>query len=557
MAPRNAVPSEPAEGIDALIFGIASVLGQSQEGGSFTAFTAAAALLAIVMLIWDTIEVGRNDAANIVNSVFGSRILTRRMAVRIAGIGVLLGATLSSDVIETARKGIFSPDAFQISDALAIYTSVYIVDTVLLYSYSAFGMPVSTTMTLVFELLGASTCLGILRSSQSIHAVEWSSVSKVILAIICSIFLSGVMGFIIQRFARAAIRDKWSSLPQLLLYGGLVGGGLMAGLAYFMLIKGMKQVVLIKPVVDLVTKTPFVGPIITILAFWVTFGILIHFTLIIFRRRAAELLFPILTVIGMLGMAFSFGQNDLANCAAPGLAALKLAYGAYENKAIEDITRATIPWWALMGCGALLVMGMMTEHAQRVTRAEVRTGSAGHHVKLWAPSWCISIARRILVRRPGGDMMPSLAPAVTKNVRGKTMHYDPLRACVIVCVSASVIATASALAMPVSTTYVAFAAVVATGAADRIFVRGDAALKLGRSIWVVFSWFLAGVIAFFATGIVAIIVYYLGVIGMAVCVCSNLVIRGFVKRRSDAQEERVRMEARERMHPEEYSLEEE
>lgn len=533
------------------------LFAQSAEGGSVTPYVAAAAILAVVMLIWDTIEVGRNDAANIVNSVFGSRILTRRMAVRVAGIGVLLGATLSSDVIETARKGIFSPEAFTIDEALAIYTSVYIVDTVLLYTYSAFGMPVSTTMTLVFELLGASLFLGAVRSNESIHAVEWAGVGKVVLAIICSIFLSGAMGFMIQRFSRAAIRDKWSSLPQLLLYGGLVGGGLMAGLAYFMLIKGMKSVSFVKPVVALIKQTPYFGPILTILILWIGFGIVIHILLVVFRRRAAELLFPVLTVIGMLGMAFSFGQNDLANCAAPGLAALKLVQGSYQNRSIDDITQASIPWWALLGCGALLVMGMMTEHAQRVTRAEVRTGSAGHHVKLWAPAWCIGLARRILSRRPGDGVMPSLAPAVTKNVRGKTMHYDPLRACVIVCVSASVIATASALKMPVSTTYVAFAAVVATGAADRIFVRGDAALKLGRSIWVLFSWFAAGVISLVATGLTVIAVFYLGVIGMACCVGVNLVIRSFVKRRSDVQEERVRMEARERMHPEEYSLEEE
>ncbi|MBE7508065.1 MAG: inorganic phosphate transporter [Planctomycetia bacterium] len=542
---------------DSLQHGVLNVIAQSAAAEGFSSFTAAAAVLAIGMLIWDTIEVGRNDAANIVNSVFGSRILSRKMAVRIAAIGVILGATLSSDVIETARRGIFSPEAFGVREVLAIYTSVYIVDTILLYTYSAFGMPVSTTMTLIFELLGASLFLGVFRSPESIHAVTWGGVVKVLVAIVCSIFLSGVMGFIIQRFARAAIRDKWSSLPQLLLYGGLVGGGLMAGLAYFMLIKGMKNVSLIKPLVSVIKSSPYEGPILALLAMWVVFGILIHLTLIIYRRRAAELLFPVLTVLGMLGMAFSFGQNDLANCAAPGLAALKVVSGVYQNQPIEDISRANIPWWALFGSGVLLVMGMMTDHAQRVTRAEVRMGSAGHHVKLWAPNWCITIARRILARGRGGEVMPSLAPIETKNVRGKTLHYDPLRACVIVCVSASVIATASALGMPVSTTYVAFAAVIATGAADRIFVRGDAALKLGRSIWVVFCWFAAALIAMIAAGLVSLVVFYLGVIGMATCIIVNLFIRGHVKRRSDAQEHRVRLEARERMHPEEYSLEEE
>lgn len=535
-----------------------TILAENGDPGVLTPFMYMAVVLAVVMLIWDTVEVGRNDAANIVNSVFGARIFTRRAAVRLASIGVVLGATFSSDVIETARSGIFDPQSFEndVEAVLAVYLSVYIVDTVLLYTYSAFGMPVSTTMTLVFSLLGGSLFLGAVTSQNSLEAVEWYGVSKVLLAIVCSIGLSGFMGFVLQRAARGAIGDKWSSLPTLLLHGGWIGGGLMAGLAYFMLIKGMKNLGFVKVFTKFIQSFPYYGPILTIVVLWIFFAILIHLSLVIFRKRAAELLFPTLTVLGMLGMAFAFGQNDLANCAAPGLASLKLVHGHYTNTSVAEITRAMIPRWALFGCGVLLVMGMMTEHAQRVTRAEVRTGSAGHHVKLWAPRWCIGLASAILARRPQ-PVMPSLAPVVTKNVRGKTMHYDPLRACVIVCVSACVIATASALAFPVSTTYVAFAAVVATGMADRIFVRGDAALKLGRSIWVVFSWFAAAVLATVCAGFVAITVYYIGIAGMAICIALNLLVRGYVKRRSDAQEERVRQEARERMHPEEYSLEEE
>ena len=123
-------------------------------------FLYAALAVAIGMLIWDCIEVGRNDAANLVNAVFGARVMRRRTAVWIAGLAVIVGATAASPVLETARKGIFDPTGLDLQQALAIYTAVYIVDTVLLYSYSAFGMPVSTTASLVFELLGASFAVG-------------------------------------------------------------------------------------------------------------------------------------------------------------------------------------------------------------------------------------------------------------------------------------------------------------------------------------------------------------------------------------------------------------
>ncbi|MBN2562933.1 MAG: inorganic phosphate transporter [Phycisphaerae bacterium] len=520
-----------------------------------TPFLYAAAILAVVMLLWDTIEVGRNDAANIVNAVFGSRILTREWAVRVAGAGVILGAYLSSDVIETARKGIFSPALFTVEQALAIYISVYLVDTILLYSYSAFGMPVSTTMTLVFELLGASLFLGALRDGEPVNAVKWAKAGTVMLAIICSIAMAGAMGFILQRAARGAIRDKWSSLPMLLQHGGWAGGGLMAGLCYFMMVKGGANVEAIAALKEFLKDTfAEYDALMSIITLWVFFAILIHFSLVIYGRRAARCLFPVLTVIGMLCMAFAFGQNDLANCASPGLAAIELIKGKLRGMDTAAATEVPIAWWMLLVCGALLVVGMTTVNARRVTRAEVRTGSAGDRVKLWAPQWCIGLATLILRTRREA---PSLAPAITKTRGGRTMHYDPLRACVIVCVSACVIATASSLALPVSTTYVAFAAVVATGMADRIFVRGDAALKLGRAIWVVMSWFLAALIATLVTGVVCLVVYYTGVVGMVLCVAANLLVRRIVKRRADAQEERVRREAEERMHPEEFATEDE
>ncbi len=523
--------------------------------GAMTPFLYGAAILAVVMLLWDTIEVGRNDAANIINAVFGSRILSRQWAIRIAGLAIILGACMSSDVIETARKGIFTPGEFTIEQALAIYISVYIVDTILLYTYSAFGMPVSTTMTLVFELLGASLFLGLFKEGDSINAVNWAKAGKVMTGIVCSIFLSGAMGFFLQRAARGAIREKWSGLATLLLHGGWIGGGLMAGLAYFMMVKGMKNVAVVKQIKGQLEAT-FGGAeaLVSIGILWVFFAMVIHFTLVVYRKRAAKRLFPVMTVIGMAAMAFAFGQNDLANCASPGLAALTLISGHRDGLTTAAISEVPISSLSLLGCGVLLTLGMMTRGAQRVTHAAVRAGSAGDHVKLWAPHWCIRIAGAFLRRQKAA---PSLAPVITKTQRGKTLHYDPLRACVIVCVSACVIATASALGLPVSTTYVAFAAIVATGMADRIFSRGDAALKLGRSIWVVCCWFAAAAMATIAAGLVCLTIYHMAVWGMLLCVLANLALRRIVKRRADAQEERVRQEAEERMHPEEFATEDE
>ena len=143
-------------------------------------------VLVAVMLVWNTVEVGRNDAANLVNAVFGARVLTRRKAVAVAGIAVVLGAVLGSAVIDTARKGIFHPPAVgSLAGVLSIYVSVYIVNTVLLYSYSAFGMPVSTTHVSCGSLFGIGVANG--------HG-HWRTIGGILLAWVTTLPVAATVG---------------------------------------------------------------------------------------------------------------------------------------------------------------------------------------------------------------------------------------------------------------------------------------------------------------------------------------------------------------------------
>ena len=507
-----------------------------------TLFEYVSLVLAAAMLVWNTVEVGRNDAANLVNAVFGARILDRKMAVRVAGIGVVLGAVASSGVIETVRSGIFQPRQMTVHSAVAVYISVYIVNTVLLYAYSAYGMPVSTTASLVFALLGAAFAAG------GFGVVHWTMAGQVVSGIVCSIFLSGIAAFLVQRAVRGAIRDRPKHLATLLVHGGWVGGGMSAGLCYFLLAKGMKHIGFVRYLNEHVVSR--YGDAVVVLFLWGVFAVVLHALLMVYREKAAKVFFPVLAVVGMIAMAFAFGQNDLANCASPGLSAWKVI----QHHSADIGSKVPIPLWALFGCGLLLVVGMGTKNAERVTKAEVATGSMSDHVGLWAPTWCLALANRVLRFRGRGR---SLAPMPAVSEAGKTMHYDSLRACVILSVSASVIATASGLKLPVSTTYVAFAAVVATGMADRIFQRGDAALKLARSIWVVFSWFASAAIATTAAAVVCLGLVHLKTWGIVVGLAANGLVRFYLKRRADVQEKRVREEAYERAHPEEFAFEEE
>ena len=271
------------------------------------------------------------------------------------------------------------------------------------------------------------------------------------------------------------------------------------------------------------------------------FTLLTHLVLVVSHRRGYEYLFPVTAVAGMLCMAFAFGQNDLANGASPGLAGLTLwRHGSAPTDLADIASQVPIPLWALFSCGLLMASGMFTTYAQRVTRAEVNTGSQFDHVALYAPQWCKALAR-ISLRVFGRRDVLAPEPELTKE--GKKVHYDALRASVITGVSASVIAFASGRGLPVSTTYVAFAAVLGTGMSDRVFARGDAETKLGRAAWVITCWFLSPMLAMVSTGCVALLIYHLSTAGLVLCIFLNLGARRFFHLRADSHERRYHAEA--------------
>jgi len=489
-------------------------------------FIALAAIVAIVMLIWDCIEVGRNDAANLINAVFGARVLSRNKAVLIAGTAVIVGASFSAPVMETARKGIFDPSVLSIQMAIAIYVSVYFVDTLLLYGFSGFGMPVSTTACLIFELVGAALFLA------GPDNVNWSKVGSVTGAIIFSIVISGLASFMVMRVFRGSVRHKAQDRETVLLNGPWIAGAMLTWLTWFMVFKGLKHVALVK-LLKSETFEIYGDPLVLLIA-WGVFTLLVHLFFVIGNGRGYQHLFSATAILGMICMAFAFGQNDLANAASPGLAGLNLwRHGGDPSELANIATKIPIPIWMLFGCGVLMASGMFTTYAQRVTRAEVNTGSQFDEVALYAPEWCKKIARLFLEFRGEREV---LAPESTLTEAGKKVHYDTLRASVITGISASVIAFASGQGLPVSTTYVAFAAVLGTGLSDRVFSRGNADTKLGRAIWVITCWFLAPIIAILATGCVAQIVYHLSTVGLVVCLVLNLGLRRFFRHRADTHE---------------------
>lgn len=479
-------------------------------------------VLSLLMLVSACVEVGSNDAANLVNAVFGARILKRNQAVLLAGIFVVMGATFASPVMNTVRKGLFDPEQLTVAGAMAAFLTTYIVNTVLLYGYSGYGLPISTTATLVFSLAGAA--IGVSGGLEILHT---ATLYKVVGAIFFSVLLSGIAAFLAQRIFRGAMGKNPQHHDLVMLHGPWIAGIILVSLSWFMIVKGMKAIPVVKELRSQLFEMMGVGGVLLFL--WAAFAFVIYVALCCIGKKGSQYLFHFTSLLGMACMAFAFGQNDLANCASPGLAIWMIFTEGVEG------SRMDVPVWTLFGCGVLLFLGMNTHRAQRVTRAEVNTASQHSKVKLYAPRWCIRIAESLLNKKKKPVKALS-APVGGRDQSGKKVHYDTLRASVILAVSASVIALASGLGLPVSTTYVCFASVIATGWGDRVFDHGRAELKVGRAIWVLTSWFMGAVIAAVASALVAYMIFHWRWVGLTTGLSLNFFLRYYFKKNGDAHE---------------------
>ena len=175
--------------------------------------------------------------------------------------------------METARKGIFDPGMLSIQMAMVVYITAYIVDTALLSTYSAYGMPVSTTASLVFELIGASIAVAAFSEMQATgkswhEIVHWAKVGKVVGAIVMSIVLSGIAGFLVQRMFRAVIRDVHDDHDRVKLHGPWMAGLMLTWLVWFMVMKGLKAVPWIKDLKKATVENEQLGPLVCMLILW-------------------------------------------------------------------------------------------------------------------------------------------------------------------------------------------------------------------------------------------------------------------------------------------------
>ncbi len=491
-----------------------------------------------------------NDAVNFLNSSVGSRVAPRHTIMIIASLGILAGVTFSSGMMEVARKGIFHPKFFVMPELITIFLAVMITDILLLDLFNTFGLPTSTTVSIVFELLGAAIAVSIVKISQSgqgmMALADYINTGKA-LAIISGILLSVGIAFACGAIAQFATRMLFTFdyTKRIRRYGGLWGGLALTMITYFILIKGSKGASFMTPEMVSWIKSHtwtiigggFVG-------FALVFQLLMMTTKI-------NILKPIV-LAGTFALAMAFAANDLVNFIGVPLA----GFHTFTLAGASGADPLTVPMVALqkkihtntfflLAAGAIMVATLwLSRKARTVTKTEVNLGRQEEGLERFDSSHL----SRIIVRMVTGltdtfcKICPDALRAWTKRrfnttdvkpipgYDGTIPEFDLLRASVNLMVASALVAWATSMKLPLSTTYVTFMVAMGTSLADRAWGLESAVYRVTGVLTVVGGWFFTAFSAFTVALTFAFVLMYLNkwvAIVLLLTVVGLVILRNF------------------------------
>lgn len=495
-----------------------------------------------------------NDAVNFLNSAIGSKSAKYRTIVWVAAIGVFAGCLLSNGMMDIARHGIFHPSNFSFEDVMIIYVTVMVTDIVLLDIFNSFGMPTSTTVSMVFELLGAGFALTMLQMMDS-NALAFGDylnndkAIQVILGIFLSVPLAFLFGTFVQSIARVVFTFNYK--PRMKYLIGIFGGIAITSILYFMLFKGLKDMSFMSK--ELIAQmSDNLGLILGSL--FVGFSILCQLLHLLKVN-----VFKVIVMVGTFALAMAFAGNDLVNFIGVPLAGLSafLDFTAHGGGDVSGFmmtsleSSAETPFYFLIAAGAVMVFALMTsKKAQRVTKTEVGLATKQEGDELFGSS----VAARSLVRfttrmitaiadatprRLGYWINRRFAP-VPEDPEYAGAAYDLVRASINLCMASLLIALGTSLKLPLSTTFVTFMVAMGTSLADRAWTRESAVFRVTGVLSVIGGWFLTAGAAFGAAFVVALAMYFGGIVVIfaLVILALGLVIHSqvkFAKKQEDEQ----------------------
>ncbi|MBN1990306.1 MAG: inorganic phosphate transporter [Bacteroidales bacterium] len=513
-------------------------------------------LVLMGLAVLDLVVGVSNDAVNFLNSAIGSKVAPRYIIMIIASIGIVIGATFSSGMMEVARKSIFHPDQFFLPELMMIFLAVMITDVLLLDIFNTFGLPTSTTVSLVFELLGAAVAISLIKISN--NGESFANLSNYInsakaLAIISGILISVVVAFIagsiVQYITRIIFTFQYERNYK--FFGSIWGGIALTAITYFILMKGIEGSSLIKPEVMEYIKTHTSTILLYMFVLWT-----IIFQLCISILKWNTLRFIVL--VGTFALALSFAGNDLVNFIGVFMAGLKSYQIHIANPGIPadqllmtDLTKpVSTNFFYLMIAGLIMVITLwLSRKARTVTETELNLSrqDAGTE-RFGSTQFSRSVVRvfrnlsrdteKILPTRINKFLDSRFVP--TKGTSKKVADapsFDLIRASVNLTVASILISSATSLKLPLSTTYVTFMVAMGSSLADKAWGRESAVYRITGVLTVIAGWFFTAFIAFTVAFLIAGILYYGGVFAVVIMilVAVTLIIKSYLTHKKKEQ----------------------
>ena len=516
-------------------------------------------VIALGMLAIIDLVVGvSNDAVNFLNSAIGSKAISFRTIMIVASLGVAFGAMSSSGMMEVARKGIFNPGEFVFAEIMVIFMAVMITDILLLDFFNTLGMPTSTTVSIVFELLGAAVAVSLIKivSADGTFSdlgsyINTEKATEIILGILLSVFIAFTIGAIVQFISRVLISFNFTSNAKWVesLFGGLA----ITSIIYFILIKGLKSTAIfdasITEFVATNTNLFLLGNVI----FWTLLSLLVTSVL----RWS---IYTVVIVLGTFALAMAFAGNDLVNFIGVPIAALQ-SFQSWQGSGVDaelfnmaGLSAAVrTPTLLLLFSGLIMVLTLwFSSKAKSVVKTSVDLSRQDEGEERFQPNF---LSRQVVKYSIAAaeNVAQVLPPSLLKRIdsrfempkvyvpKSKTQDmpaFDLVRAAVNLMVASVLISIATSMKLPLSTTYVTFMVAMGTSLADRAWGAESAVYRVAGVLNVIGGWFFTAFSAFTAAAIIASILHFGGFIALLVLlvVAALLLLRNYMSHNRKSKE---------------------
>ncbi|MCH1444529.1 MAG: inorganic phosphate transporter [Flavobacteriaceae bacterium] len=524
-------------------------------------------LIALIGLAFADLIVGvSNDAVNFLNSAIGSKVLSFKTIMIVASIGIFIGCVFSSGMMEVARKGIFNPGEFMFSEIMIIFMAVMITDILLLDFFNTIGMPTSTTVSIVFELLGASVAMALIKigvdngsfSDLAIY-INTSKATQIILGILLSVFVAFTIGAIVQWISRLLLSYDFKTKATWI--GAVFGGIALTAISYFILMKGIKGTSYAGEsfsIIGGVTIKDFLeSNVISIIAYSSVLWSFISYVLIHFFNVD---IYKVIIGVGTFALALAFAGNDLVNFIGVPIAAWQsyeawIASGVAANEFSMQVlaTKVATPNFLLVIAGVVMVLTLwFSKKAQRVVKTELDLSNQGEVSERFNANFL----SRFIVRVASNlsNLFSRMLPTSVNNVIEKRFEipeiftkkisqnnrpsFDVIRASVNLMVAGILISFATSYKLPLSTTYVTFMVAMGTSLSDRAWGSESAVYRVAGVLNVIAGWFGTALIAFTAAGVIA---YLINISELMIAVllffAILLLVRNYIKGNKEKEKE--------------------